>query len=91
MILNLVRPKLKRGFPRFNQPIRNGNWTVAAEESHRQDISAPRNRHVQKLLSGKLHQQDNTQVATWLLTGRTFIPELKYDIRVTLFRKLDNA
>ncbi len=64
MIFNLGLPKLKRGFPRFNQHIRSGNWAAAAKESHRKGISEARNRHVYKLLSGKLHQQDTTQADT---------------------------
>ncbi len=31
MIFNLGLPKLKHGFPRFNEHIHNGNWTAAAE------------------------------------------------------------
>ncbi|MBA4503703.1 lysozyme family protein [Marinobacterium marinum] len=64
MIFNLGQPKLKHGFPRFNQHIRDGNWAAAARESHRRGISESRNRHVYKLLSGKVHQQDTTQVDT---------------------------
>ncbi|MFV6584479.1 hypothetical protein ACNPHE_24885 [Klebsiella pneumoniae] len=43
MGFNLGINKLKSGFPNFNAAINRGDWTAAADESHRTGIGDKRN------------------------------------------------
>lgn len=50
MIFNLGMTNLKNKFPTFNKYIKAKNWSDAAKESNRSDVSDARNKYVKDLL-----------------------------------------
>ena len=50
MIFNLGMTNLKSKFPTFNKYIKAKNWSEAAKESNRSDVSDARNKYVKDLL-----------------------------------------